>query len=359
VNLHRLRNALAQLRDMRAEDLVRAIPLLRSKPGAATVANPSGTSQFLSLSFGNEAGTRTYKLFVPSGYRNEPCPLVVMLHGCKQTPDDFAAGTRMNELAETHTFLAVYPAQSVSANLRKCWNWFEPRNQQRELGEPSLVAGITRSVMEAYAVDRERVYVAGMSAGGAAAAVLGATYPDLYAAIGVHCGVASGLADGVISGLIVMDSGNGTGTSRASRERAESPSRLVPTIVFQGDCDVIVNPRNAERFTTTFVAAACAKQTEAGQVPNGLAFTKTTYHDAGGDDVLEQWSVHGMGHAWSGGSESGSYTDPLGPNASGEFVRFFLSHRHPDQREAVPHAVSPSGNRHRFVFRKPRRPASI
>jgi poly(hydroxyalkanoate) depolymerase family esterase len=275
---------------------------------------------FLDRTFSNQAGTRPYKLFIPTGYHGQPVPLIVMLHGCSQSPDDFAAGTRMNLAAEAQTCLVAYPGQTSAANMQKCWNWFNAGDQQRDQGEPSLIAGITRQVMRDYAVDPARVYVAGLSAGGAAASIMGNAYADLYAAIGVHSGMACGAARDMQSAFAVMQRG-GDGSVRTSKQRH------VPTIVFHGERDTTVNARNGDAVVAQAVQGASVQtRVEAGQVPNGHAYTRTLHSDAAGRTLVEKWVVRGAGHAWFGGSSTGSYTDPRGPDATKEMLRFFLQH---------------------------------
>jgi poly(hydroxyalkanoate) depolymerase family esterase len=292
--------------------------LARPSVNRAPIAVPDG-AQFGEHVFANQAGSRTYKLYVPSGYNEQPLPLVVMLHGCTQSPDDFAAGTRMNDLAEESKFLVAYPAQAQSANTSKCWNWFSPADQQRDQGEPSLLAGITRQVMRDFRVEPGRVYIAGLSAGGAAAAIMGATYPDLYAAIGVHSGLACGAASDIASAFAAMRQGQSDGA------RANGAGRAVPTIVFHGDRDTTVNPVNGDQVIAQSKAAAELRTTvTTGEAPGGVRYTCTVQTDENGRSVLEQWVLHGAGHAWSGGSTAGSYTEPRGPDATREMMRFFL-----------------------------------
>jgi poly(hydroxyalkanoate) depolymerase family esterase len=298
-----------------------------AQPAPATAPIPQGAA-FLARNFSNQAGSRPYKLYVPSGYHGQPVPLIVMLHGCTQSPDDFAAGTRMNTAAEQQTCLVAYPGQTSSANMQKCWNWFNEADQQRDAGEPSIIAGITREVMRDYAVDPRRVYVAGLSAGGAAAAVLGDAYPDLYAAVGVHSGLACGAARDMPSAFAAMQRGSDGAVSRAG-SRPKAQRRVAPAIVFHGDRDTTVNPRNGDAVVAQMAQAAPRTRVEQGQAVGGHAYTRTLHDDANGRTAVEQWTVHGGAHAWFGGSPAGTYTDACGPDATAEMLRFFLQHPAP------------------------------
>ena len=293
---------------------------------------PASGGEFLTRSFSCASGSRTYKLYIPASYArtsDERFPLVVMLHGCTQDPDDFAAGTRMNRLAEQHGFLVAYPAQAAQANVSKCWNWFRAQDQARDCGEPALIAGITRQVATQYRIDPHRIFVAGLSAGAAMAVVLGATYPELYAAVGVHSGLPYASAHDVPSAFAAMQGGGARGHDARG---AGEPRAVVPTIVFHGDQDATVNAGNADAIVAQMRAALPAGSDlhvsrSEGVSPGGRAYTRTVLTDGASQPVAEQWLVHGAGHAWSGGDPSGTFTDAGGPDASAEMVRFFYAQR--------------------------------
>jgi len=297
---------------------------------------PVGT--FEAREFANRAGARAYKLYVPARVGVSQPPLVVMLHGCTQSADDFATGTRMNRLADEHGFLVVYPEQATSANPSKCWNWFKARDQVRDSGEPSLIAGIVRDVAARHGVDTRRIFVAGLSAGAAMAVILGETYPELFAGVGAHSGLPYRSAHDIPSAMAAMKGGRSGITSlKVVPSPGAAPQRTtaqaVPTIVFHGDRDHTVQPangieivqqaRNAHSAAGTGVAMGVS--TESSTPQGGRSYSRTVHRDAAGRARVESWTVHGAGHAWAGGSASGSYTDPGGPDASAEMVRFFLS----------------------------------
>ena len=296
-------------------------PITRTPPSASDIAPKS--TRFIEGTFSNAAGSRTYKLFIPSRYQGQPLPLIVMLHGCTQSPDDFAAGTRMNFLAEEQHCFVVYPEQPSGANQAKCWNWFRADDQKRGGGEPLLIAGITRRIMRDYSIDPKRVYVAGLSAGGAAAAIMAATYGDLYAAAGIHSGLACGAASDLPSAFMAMRQGGGP-------ETLVRVGSVVPTIVFHGDRDTTVHPDNGDRILEQSASATSpVTKVLRGRVPDGHAYTRAIVTDHSGRVISEHWNVHGAGHAWSGGSPAGTYTDPRGPDATREMLRFFLAHSLP------------------------------
>ena len=285
------------------------------------------TGRFTDHIFKGSNGTLHYKLFVPAGLEDKPAPLLLMLHGCTQSPDDFARGTRMNQLAQAQGYVVAYPAQPKGRNANKCWNWFRTEDQQRGRGEPALIAALTQHLLATHRLDARRVYIAGLSAGGAMAAVLADTYPDIFAAVGVHSGLPCGVARDLPSAMAAMKPQPGMPSTGTPRQR----SAAVPTIVFHGDRDATVDPCNGaaviaqsigSQATAPAGAEASDGTTERGS-EGGRSYTRSVFRDPNGGVIAEQWVVHGGGHAWFGGDRSGSHADPAGPDASAHMLRFF------------------------------------
>lgn len=315
------------------DGLTRVVDAPRGAPAVAeTIDAPHPASaaaqaeRWLDGSFAHQGRTLAYKLYLPptaDGATPSPRPLVMMLHGCTQGAADFAAGTRMNVLARDIGAVVVYPEQTQHANAQKCWNWFKPQHQQRGRGEPALLAALAQALTAEHHGDPARVYVAGLSAGGAMADIVGTCYPDVFAAVGVHSGLPGGSAKDVMSALSAMRSG----TAAAAAAMREA---MPPTIVFHGDADATVHVRNGAAIIDAARAAqrggTPSAHTAGGQSGRGQRYTRTVHSDAAGRSVAEYWLLHGAGHAWSGGSAQGTYTDPSGADASAEMLRFFLAH---------------------------------
>jgi poly(hydroxyalkanoate) depolymerase family esterase len=321
--------------------VVERSPRQAPRPAAGPpVAEPPGS--FTRVAFAHPGARHNphhYHLYVPPGATADtPLPLVLMLHGCTQNPVDFATGTGMNDAAAPVNALVLYPEQPHSANPNGCWNWFRPGDQHRGSGEPALLVAMVRDVMVRHAVDAQRVYVAGLSAGGAMAAVLGREYPDVFAAVGVHSGLQAGAAHNVMGALSAMKSGARPGAATRSTGNAGA-SPPPPLIVFHGDADATVHAHNAEQLIQAQLTALATAQggtphtvqaVHKGQSPNGRGYTRTVYAlpgDTASAVVAEHWLLHHTGHAWAGGHAGGSHTDPAAVNATAEMLRFFLAHR--------------------------------
>ena len=278
---------------------------------------PDG-AQFLSLTHRAAQGSRSYRLYIPANRPATPMPLIIMLHGCTQTPEDFAVGTGMNALAEQFGCLIAYPAQPSGANAQKCWNWYRPEDQARDRGEPALIADLTRAIWRDHNADPARSYIAGLSAGGAAAVVMATAYPDIFSAVGVHSGLPAGSAQDIPTAFAAMRSGS----------KGRSHQTIVPTIVFHGLADSTVHPDNGTAVMSQALQAmpGLRTTTRSDVADGGHRYRTTAHHLANGRSHAEHWQVEGAGHAWAGGHSAGSYTDPKGPDASHQMMRFFLQH---------------------------------
>jgi poly(hydroxyalkanoate) depolymerase family esterase len=286
---------------------------LRSAPGV-----PDGAS-FTAAQYSCAEGERRYLTYVPASAKDGLQGLIVMLHGCTQTPEDFAAGSRMNALAETHRLVVVYPHQSRGENAQSCWNWFRRGDQMRDRGEPAILAALATDIAARHAVPSDKVFVAGLSAGGAMAAILGDAYPEVFSAIGIHSGLPVGSAKDVPSAFSAMA---GNPLPRASGTQTQSAR----TIVLHGTADSTVHSRNADEIVRQALEVGPSQtlQTEDRGKAGGRSYTRTATFDSTGVALVEHWTIDGLGHAWSGGSDEGSYTDRQGPDASAEMIRFFL-----------------------------------
>ncbi len=308
------------------------------------------------FTYTDAAGKRPYAVYTPIKYQvGEAVPLIVMLHGCTQTPADFAAGTRMNQIADQFNAIVVYPQQISQCNRNCCWNWFQVEQHYRSSGEPTHIAGIVHAIQQddtRWTIDLQRIYVAGFSAGGAMASIIGACYPDIFAAIGVHSGMAYRAATSLSNSLKAMRQGSADPQQqgRWAYDTMGSQARAVPTIVIHGSRDYVVASINSEQVTqqwmhTNMLAsgghyqANFAQPTKVvqGKVPGGRAYTIYTWTDADGRDMQEHWKIDGMRHAWSGGSSTGSYTDMQGPDASLAMYTFFARHPLPSREKDHKH----------------------
>lgn len=310
----------------------------KGMPQAAPLPRIPKAAQYLSRRHTCAAGTRGFKLYLPAIRGDQPTGLIVMLHGCNQTPDDFAAGTHMNALAEKFGLAIAYPAQSRRHNPAGCWNWFKPGHQMRGAGEPAILASLTRKLMREFGLKRDTVFVAGLSAGGAMAAILADVYPDVFSAAGVHSGLARGSARNVVSAMSAMR--NGGTRLRCVPVTAglatNAPLYPVRRIVFHGGSDSTVHPSNAAQIVEAVVGEAAVPHKTGTRSVRGRGYARSDFAPAKGKGAVELWMIDGAGHAWSGGRAVGSYTDSKGPDASAQMVRFFL---HPS---AAPGAPAPS-----------------
>lgn len=309
------------LRQLRAAQLLLPGAMAGSAPSAVFPRIPKG-AQYLGSTHRSAAGSRDYRIYLPASQPKRPKGLILMLHGCHQTPDDFAVGTHMNALAEKHGLAVAYPAQTARQNTASCWNWFKPGNQSRGAGEPAILASLARKLTKDYGLDRGSVFVAGLSAGGAMAAILADVYPDVFSAAGVHSGLARGAARDLGSAILAMRNGS---AAHINAHDAPGHSHSVRRIVFHGDADSTVHPSNAATIVAAAVGNNATPERTSRRSVRGRGYARSDFAGPDGRVLLELWMLKGAGHAWSGGRPTASYTDNKGPDASAQMVRFFLA----------------------------------
>jgi poly(hydroxyalkanoate) depolymerase family esterase len=332
-----LRNTLAR----RLGALSAAVCVVASMFAVLSAGTQASTlpGKLTSGTYTGASGTLRYELYVPSRYKpGTSVPLVVALHGCTETADVYRQLSGWDTLAEAKGFLVVFPEQSTNRNYQRCWNWFLQADMRRGSGEPAMVAGLTATIAQSHSVDRHRTYVAGFSAGGAMANVMAATYPDVYGAVGVGSGCEyNGLP------CVGYQGPDPTQTGRQAYAAMGAHARVMPAIVFQGDADNIVAPANAPLIVREWQVTDDYADDGAlngsipttrtgfsyGTSPGGRSYTTMTYGDGHGHQLIQYWQVHGMNHAWSGGSATEPYSDPAGPNETAAMYSFFLSHPSP------------------------------
>jgi poly(hydroxyalkanoate) depolymerase family esterase len=305
-----------------------------------TAGAAAAQGRLLNQTYSAAAGTLSYQVYVPSTYAAaSPLPLIVALHGCTETADKFRQLTHFDQLAESKHVIVVFPEQSSQNNSSNCWNWYKTEHMKRGAGEPSLIAGVTQKVRQQYSVDPKRIYATGLSAGGAMASVVSATYPDVFAAAGVASGCEYG-ATAACAGYRGIDPET---AGRQAYEAMGAQARVMPVIIFQGDQDKTVPPVNADQLVQQWQATndladngkrdgsipAAPAKVDRGAVPNGRSYTVKHYADSHGKNVAQYWVVHGMDHAWSGGCSCQPFSDPTGPDASAAMYDFFMSHPAP------------------------------
>ena len=275
-------------------------------------------------------GGRSYDVYLPAGYRRRTrAPVLLLLHGCTQTPAEFADATRFTSVADRNGLLLVLPHQEGRHHPQRCWRWYEARHQHRGSGEPALLAGIVAQVLaepERWRADPRRVHVAGLSAGGAMALILAATYPDVFAGVGVHSAPPYRSATRGTQALAAM-------AARTATPGPDGAAPMPPLIVVQGTADRVVHPPNGGRVADQWLAfrgpadpgRVTRSRTDTGHT--GRDWTRVRWYTARGRRVLEYWEVDGLGHAWSGGRAGGSFSDPAGPRVATAMWAFLRPQR--------------------------------